>query len=717
MSRGQLKWFELRWPREVDLERLASVFRLLAGSKASPVIIEAIGVGRGVVHRLALPEAASPMLLAQLRAALPAIGFTKLEARPSIEIDLAAELRLSTASRSLDVGGSEAVCRTLLTALASVRSGESLVLQWQLVRAVLPLPVGSSAKQSESDSLSGSVSRALLGGSSPLDSEARSALRAKRSLPGWRVVGRIGVHAEDLRRQRQLISQVIAALRSAETPGVRFGVRSTSPSNVIDVSKPWRVPMRLNIGELATVAGWPIGDTRSLPVAREGSRAIAPSKAIPSVGRVLGMATFPGRERPVALGVKDSLRHLHLIGPTGVGKSTLLLHLVCQDITAGRAVVVVEPKGDLIADVLARIPKERQRDVVLIDPTDREAVVGVNPLAANHHSQELVADQLLGVFHHLYASSWGPRTSDILHASLLTLARTPGMSLASLPLLLGDQNFRRRIVGRLNEPVVLQPFWQAFEAWSDAERVAAIAPVMNKVRPMLVRSSLRAVLGQARPRFELQQVFSERKILLVNLAKGLLGPEAAALLGSIVVAQLWQVALERSAIPAERRHPVFVFVDEFQDYLSLPTDLADALAQARSIGLGLALAHQHLGQLNPQMRSAVLANARSRVVFQLATEDAKVFAGSDATLTPEDFRTLSAFEAYAQLVARDAVQPWFSLRTQPPTTATSDISEMRALSRSQFATSLAQVDEELRGLREGGRGRDLEPKRHRGGER
>jgi len=110
------------------------------------------------------------------------------------------------------------------------------------------------------------------------------------------------------------------------------------------------------------------------------------------------------------------------------------------------------------------------------------------------------------------------------------------MSLANLPQLLGDQNFRRRIVGRLNEPVVLQPFWQGFEAWSDAERVAAIAPVMNKVRPMLIRSSLRAVLGQAAPRFELQQVFSERKILLVNLAKGLLGPEASALLGSIVVA-------------------------------------------------------------------------------------------------------------------------------------------------------------------------------------
>jgi hypothetical protein len=715
VSAPVLKWFELRWPREVDSEKLVNVFRMLAGSKATPVVVEAIGIDRGVIHRLALPEAAAPMLLAQMRAALPAIGFVKLESRPPVEVDRAVEMRLSTRSRPLDTKGSETVCRALLTALATVRNGESLVLQWQLVRAVAPLPVGSIAREPESGSLAGDVSRMLLGGSRPLDSEARSALRAKRSLPSWWVVGRIGAHADDLPRQRQLISQVVGALRSAETPGVRFVVRTTNPTNVSEVRKPWRIPTSLNIGELATVAAWPVGDTGSLPVAREGSRVLAPAKAVPSRGRVLGISTFPGRERAVAIGVRDSLRHLHVVGPTGVGKSTIELRLICQDIEAGRAVVVVEPKGDLISDVLARIPSERQGDVVLIDPTDREAVVGINPLASNQHSPELVADQLLGVFHHLYAASWGPRTSDILHASLLTLARTPGMSLANLPQLLGDQNFRRRIVGRRNEPGVLQPVWQGGGAWSDAERVAAIAPVMNKVRPMLIRSSLRAVLGQSIPRFELQEVFSERKILLVNLAKGLLGPEAAALLGSIVVTQLWQVALERSAIPAERRHPVFIFLDEFQDFLNLPIDLADALAQARGLGLGLTLAHQHLGQLSPQMRSAVLANARSRVVFQLAAEDARTFAGADTTLLPEDFRTLGAFEAYAQLVAQDAVQPWLSLRTEPPTPATSDPNEVKTFSRSRYATALAQVDEELRLLQEGGRATDIGPKpRERG---
>jgi len=153
MSRVVLKWFELRWPREVDSERLVSVFRTLAGSKVAPVVIEAVGIDRGVVHRLALPEAASPMLLAQMRAALPAIGFVKLEDRPPVEIDRAVEMRLSTTSRPLDMKGSETVCRALLTALASVRNGESLVLQWQLARVIAPLPVGSSAREPESGRL------------------------------------------------------------------------------------------------------------------------------------------------------------------------------------------------------------------------------------------------------------------------------------------------------------------------------------------------------------------------------------------------------------------------------------------------------------------------------------------------------------------------------------------------------------------------------------
>lgn len=717
MSDDRLSWFELRWPREVDTGRLVDAFRLLATSSAVPIVIEAIGTRGGVVHRLALPSGAAAMLVEQLGTAVPGAGFVRLKERPPIEIDRVAEVRMSTAGRPLRTDDKESVSRALLTALSAPRAGESVVLQWQLIGTLGPSSVGNRTEAPSSGSVVADVSQALLRGRGELDAEGRGALRTKRSLPGWRAVGRIGVHAEHATRQPQLIAQVIAALRSAEAPGAHFRPRSTSPRTMTQLKSPWRVSVRLNIAELATVSGWPAGDTRSLPVARQSTRGLAPTSAVPSSGRVLGVATFPGRERPVALNAREGLRHLHVIGPTGVGKSTLLLNLIVQDVAAGRAVVVLEPKGDLIADILARIPIERTDDVVLIDPTDKAAAVGVNPLASKNGSPELIADQLFGVFHDLYAASWGPRTGDIIFNSLLTLAQTPGMSLAALPLLLTDPALRRRVVGALDEPLVLQPFWQAFEAWSEAERTAAVAPTLNKVRPLLVRPSLRAVLAQTAPRFELRRVFTERKVLLVNLAKGQLGPEAAALLGSIVVSQFWQTALERSSIPAERRHPVFVYVDEFQDYLNLPTDLADALAQARSLSIGFSLSHQHLGQLSLSMRSALLANARSRVIFQLAAEDARVFGGSDAVLEPDDFRSLGAFEAYAQLVAGDAVQPWLSLRTLSAPPAVSDPNEVRRRSREQFGTSREQVDRDLQRLQRGDREHDLRPKSRTGGDR
>jgi hypothetical protein len=715
VSKTELKWFELHWPRSVRLDNVVQLLRTLSASGVTPIIFEAVGVRGGVVHRLAVPETRSTMIAEQISAFLPAIALLRLAERPSLTVERAVEIRLSNSRRPLAVAEAESVSRALLTALSGLGGGESLVLQWQLIAAARPRSVPSDGKRNSVEPWSAGLSRALLGGSDSLDAEGRGSLRAKRSLPGWRVVGHVGVHAQHPGRQRQLIHQTIAALRSAEAPDVRLTWRSTPARHLLAAKRPWRIPTQLNAAELAVLCAWPLGDTRNLPVVRQTSRAVAPPTAVLRDGRRLGTASYPGLERPVAIGAGDSLRHLHVVGPTGTGKSTLLLNLICQDMVAGRAVIVVEPKGDLIADVLAHVPEHRLADVVLIDPTDDEAVVGVNPLSVTAASAELAADQLLGVFHQLYASSWGPRSSDILHASLITLTRSKGSSLASLPLLLGDPVFRRRIVGQIDEPLVLQPFWQAFEAWSEAERTAATAPVLNKVRPILIRPSLRAVLGQASPRFDLAQVFSQRKILLVNLAKGRIGPEGAGLFGSIIVAQVWQTALERNRVGSEMRHAAFLYIDEFQDYLNLPTDLGEALAQARGLGLGIVLAHQHLRQLTPPVRAAVLANARSRVVFQLGAEDARSFAAADDVITAEDFRSLAAFEAYAQIMARGAVQPWFSLSTLAPPPPTSDPDEVRAASRTRYAMPLADVNAKLRDLRGATSDGDLGPRRRRGG--
>lgn len=716
---SRLVWYRLRWPREVMAEQVALIFRLLASTAGTPVIIEIVSEAGSVSHRLAVPEGRAGGVVQQIRAALLGLDARPDQGRIVEGVTRAVELRLSTRRRPLRTDDPVGVSRAVLTALAHVGRDEMLGLQWVLCRSVIPTAVPNQAEGLAHESWLAGIVAAPFGAPRRPDAELRGALRAKHGEPGWQLMGRLAVRAASKSRQRQLIRQVLGALRSAEAPGVGFRVRSARPDRFMRAVVPWRAPLRLNIRELAVLSAFPVGETAGLPVDMIGSRLMAPSGAIPRKGVVIAQGTFPGRDRPLALSPTDSRRHLHALGPSGSGKSTLLLNIVVQAMRAGQAVIVIEPKSDLIAAVLEHVPEHRMKDVVVMDATDTERPVGLNPLASGGRSAPLVADQLLGLFHSLYAAHWGPRTQDILGASLLTLARVPGMSLAALPLLLTNAGFRRRVVPLASDPIGLGPFWSSYEAWSEQERTTAIAPTLNKLRPLLMRPEIRGVVGVSRPRFDLRQVFTQRKILLVDLAKGQLGPETAALLGSLVISQLWQAILGRSKIPPERRHTALIVVDEFQDYMRLPLDFADALAQARGLGAAFVLAHQYMNQLDSPMRSAVLANAQSRVAFRLPSEDARIIA-ADSTLSPEDFQGLGAFECYVQLVAKGAVQPWCSARTLPPSAPVSDPQAIRAASRQAYGTPREEIEADLQRLILGSQPKgedDLEPRRRDNGER
>jgi hypothetical protein len=694
--------------------------RLLAVSGGTPVVIEAIGHDGGVTHRLGLPEGRAEHVADQLRALLPGLTTKPLDNRPSLKLNRAVEVRLSTAYRPLRHDAAPRSARAIVTALGTLASDETMALQWVLGRERHARPVPSRLEGLAGESWRKDLILLPLGKSKPADDEVRTALRDKYAEPGWRAAGRIGVSARSRSRERQLVRQLLGALRSTEGPGVGFWVKSRNPALLDGLRRTWRFPLRLNAVELAALAAWPIeGD--DLPIERQASRLLPPARPIPARGRVIGEANFPGAERPIALSTRDSLRHVHVLGPSGVGKSTLLARLIAQDIAAGRGVVVVDPKSDLVSDVLSHIPPERIDDVVVISPSDRDHPVGVNPLAGGGLAPELVADGLLATFKGLYAAHWGPRTEDILSAALLTLTRVPGSTLVALPLLLSDAGFRRRMTRHLDDPIVLEPFWATFDQqWSDGERTQAVAPVLNKVRPFL-RPQLRAILGQAEPRFDLRQVFTEHKIMLVDLAKGTIGEEAAALLGSLVIGGLWRAMLSRTAIAPERRHPVNVVLDEFQDYLRLPLDLSEALAQARGLGVSFTLAHQFMHQLDAPMRSAVLANVQNRICFRLADEDARLLATTGSGLQTEDFASLGAYEFYAQLVASAAVQPWCSGRSLLPGDAISDPAIIRAASRAAFGRPRSEVEAAIHELAVGDRRSgsdvlgDLTPRRRNGG--
>ena len=709
----ELSAYTLSFPRGLAPADVAAFVTGLSGLAAHhfvrplvtrAVIFETTATSQGIAHHLVVPDSLAPAVLSALRAALPSVGIQPdREYRPRQAV-LAAEVGLSDHTRRLATDRAEAISTALLASLQPLGDDEHVIIQW----SASPTGPVTVSPRTRSAGARG-VLEALNGKTVEPDAESVKAARDKGQHPLFAVTGRIGIVADSSRRAGSLLGRVLSALHVANAPSVHLHRRLLLSSDVV-VRRLYerRLPLGhppclLNAAELAALIAFPVGDVTLPGLRLGGTRQLAPAADVPSVGRVVAEATFPGAERPMALSVTDSLRHLHVIGPTGSGKSTLLVNLIAQDMQAGRGVVVLDPKGDLVGDVLDQVPASRLADVIVLDPNDEERPVGLNLLAGSEADRELITEQVVGTLHNLYQASWGPRTDDILRSALLTLVGVPGMTLTEVPLLLTDAGFRRRLVGRIDDPIALGPFWGWYDGLSAAERAQVIGPVMNKLRAFLLRRRLRNVIGQAEPRLDLDQALATNKILLVPLAKGLLGDEAAALIGSLVIARVWQSVQRRAGMASGDRPVTFAFIDEFQDYLKLPMSVADVLAQARGLGLGLALAHQHLGQLPAALETAVLSGARSRVIFQVSADDARKLARETTPyLAADDLQGLGAYEVAAMLSTGSRVAPPATGRTVLPPASTGLGQQARQRSRERYGIPREQIEAAIR-RRHGGR--------------
>ena len=598
-----------------------------------------------------------------------------------------------------------AVVRAVLAALASTVEGEELVVQLQLGRRFSPQVLGRVEPQGGLELL----------GLVPVPSLSGERGRRMRAQVGrHRAAGclRLGVRAASPLRQRVLLQGLLGALRLVEGPGVRLRARTEHPAKLDGVRRPWRAGLELGAGEIVAMAGWPVGEG-ALPATPSAHPRVLPLPAARETQRAFatGVADQTGERLGISIG--DALYHTVLLGPTGAGKSTALAHLALADIHAGRGVLLIDPKTDLVADILARIPEQRRDDVVVIDPTSSRPV-GINPLAraqaarsgalspvggsapGGSASPELVADTVLATLKGVFAESWGVRVEQVLAAALVTLARTPGATLVDLPLVLTNAAYRQRLIAASGaDPLGTGQFWAAYEALSEAQRQQWVGPVLTRLQPFLIRPHLRATLGQAAPSFDLGEVFTRRSIVLVSLNKGVLGAESARLLGSLLVGQLWPLILARAAVEPSRRHVVSVFIDEVQDYLSLPGSLADALAQARSLGAAFHLAHQYRGQLPAALKAGIDANARNKIIFSLSAADAAELARQAIGLEAADFQLLPRFGVYARTLHHGRENPWCHATTLPPTPPTQDALALRASSQARYGQDAAQVEAAL----------------------
>ena len=420
----------------------------------------------------------------------------------------------------------------------------------------------------------------------------------------------------------------------------------------------------LTAAELAALAHVPLDET--VPqLQRASAKLVAPVTAILHGGRnTKALGTAAVGDRPVALPIADARHHLHIVGSTGVGKSTLLLNLILADIRAGRGVVVVDPKGDLVTDVLARIdPPALAHRLVVIDPDDPDPP-GINPLAGD--DPDLVVDHFVGICRRIFERHWGPRADDVLRSALMTVVRYPTGTLEALPLLLSSKKARAPYVADLEEdPAGLGGFWTWYDNLAPGLQSQVVGPVVSRIRGMMTRSFVRKTIGAPTTTFDLTKILNGG-ILLARLPKGQLGDDTARLLGSVLVAKTWQATTARSAIPEHRRRDATMYLDEAQNFLTLPRALDEILAEARGYRLSLVLAHQNLAQLPRDMQFAISANARNKIFFNASPEDARLLARHTTPHLGEyDLAHLDAYTAACRLVVDGREQPAFTLATRP----------------------------------------------------
>jgi CxxC-x17-CxxC domain-containing protein len=379
---------------------------------------------------------------------------------------------------------------------------------------------------------------------------------------------------------------------------------------------------------------------------------------------------FRGNDQIFGIKRKDRRQHMYLLGKSGTGKSVTLENMIIQNIHQGEGVCVVDPHGELVEKILETIPPERINDVIYFNPADTDFNIGFNVLQLDDpRYKHLVASGLMGIFTKIWANAWSSRMEYILNNTILALLDTPDTTLLGIPRMLVDKDYRQYIINNLKDPVV-KAFWvHEYEAWRDQFRNEAIAPIQNKVGQFLSSNIVRNVVGQTRSTINIFDIMNSKKIFLVNVSKGRVGEDNSALLGGMLITKLQLSAMERVRIPENQREDFYLYVDEFQNFVT--DSFASILSEARKYRLNLIIAHQYIAQLETAdgsaVKDAVFGNVGTMVIFRVGADDAdhleKEF---EPEFTVEDFVNLPNYHIYTKLMVDGVTSRPFSAKTLPP---------------------------------------------------
>jgi hypothetical protein len=661
----------MRFPFGADPVRArVALGAISGGSNRNECVFEVTLTADGVRHYLLVPTAVRESVTSAFVGALPGLRFSEVSPREGKE---AVAVRVAVRPGSLS---SESPGATLpVLAALSLGASEQLTLRWA-VRPGTPRAPRPSER----------------GGRMAKDAER--AWREKTAHPTFRVEGLLLARAAGRPRARGLAEHAASLIRSRRSSAGVLGLSvERRARNMGSLPRTTQRSGWLNTAELLPCLMLPLGDYLIPGVEVGATRALPVPRHVPREGLRLCVGRDSGGERPVAVSIEAARTHTCLLGGSGSGKSAALCWIALQLVAQGYGGVLIDPKADLVAELLDRIPAADADRVVVLDPAERGALPGLDLFGGG--DPVLRSDVILSVLRGL-SESWGPRIDRYLGLGLRTVAALPNPVLSDWLRLYSDPNLRRAAIARLDDPIAIEE-WRTYEALSPSEQTQFIAPAAARISGLLSRPALRAILNQPSPRLNIAQLLEERKLVAASLAPGVLGEPAAHLLGAIVTYLTWSAVEARVAVPPHARRPVFLLMDEMQSLVHLPVGVEVFFERTRGLGCGVVVATQGLARLPESARQSLLTNVGSVLAFKAGSEEATRVARELPGLEAGDIMGLGRYECAARIATVDAGigSAVITGRTEPLPPITGQASVIRAASASRYGRDPAEVEAEL----------------------
>jgi len=535
-----------------------------------------------------------------------------------------------------------------------------------------------------------------------VDAKTLEAIENKCSKPGFNTFIRIVVCSPTMEEAQSHLANIKSAFAQFASDLNYFGSRKICVKTGFMVDFIYRYQPIFRIGgktvlnseELATIFHFPNKQVETPHIFwLYSKRAPAPIQ-IPKEGLYLGKSVYRGVTRPVYLSKDDRRRHIYIIGKTGTGKTELLRDLILQDIRDGKGVCLIDPH-DLAEDLLNYIPPERAEDVIYFDPSDTERPMGLNLLEAYTEDQKhMVTTAIINLMYKLYdpykTGIIGPRFEHAIRNAMLTVMSEPGNTFVEVVRCLTDSRFVQEMLPKVQDPMVRRYWTDQIAQTSDFHKSEVLDYIVSKFGRFVTNKMMRNIIGQSKSSFDFRRVMDERKILIINLAKGKIGEENSSFLGLVLVPRILITAMSRADIPEEKREDFYLYVDEFQNFAT--PDFAQILSEARKYRLNLCVANQFIGQMEEEIKNAVFGNIGTLIAFRVGVTDASYLQHEfQPVFGEDDLLNIERFHAYIKTIVHNEPVPPFSMDL------TKNMEEMRK----QCNPKVAEMIKKLSQLRYG----------------